>query len=103
MNVRGNIIYKATQYNKRGDHPLEHVWSVVVPILDEEPGKPWPETGRLGTLDDCYPVNLRYSVYLSSRRDDCVVLKLGDWILESEGEVVRVVSNEKFQKEFQEV
>jgi hypothetical protein len=87
-----NKVYTVTQYNKRGDHPAEHVWSSAVPILDEVPGKPWPDSGRLATLDECDPKNLLYAVFETPEKgnDKYFDLQLGWWIVECGGKVIGV-------------
>lgn len=105
MKVRSSRIYTATQYNKRGDHPNEYVWSQATPILDELPGEEnkWPVTGRLGTLDECKPENLRYSVFeeINNTSGKYWDLELGWWILERDGKVVSAISPERFLTDFE--
>jgi hypothetical protein len=100
-------LYKATQYNKRGDHRFEYVWSIATPIIDEEEGLPWPESGRLGSLDECKPENLRYSVFVNEEHKsdiggkDFFEVNLTDWILEIDGSVVGVISDEQYRNRFE--
>jgi hypothetical protein len=103
MQVRSSQIYDVQQYNKRGDHPDEHVWSVSTPILDEQPGEEnkWPITGRLGTLDECDPENLRYSIITGKDPHSYFALDLGYWILSIDGKAVGAVSPERFKEGFE--
>lgn len=104
MMVRSKRIYSAIQYNKRGDHPAEYVWSDTMPILDEEEGveNKWPMTGRIGTLDECDPKNLQYAIMLNNPNNDYLTLELGEWIIEENGEVVGILSPERFKQDFEE-
>lgn len=103
MRVRAKAIYEAKQYLKRGDHPNEYVWSVSTPILDEDPSKPWPDSGRLGTIDECKPEDLRYAVFATVDKKDreFFELGLGWWVLERDGRVVAVRSPEVFDRDFE--
>ena len=108
MKIRSNIVYEATQYNKRGDHKWEYVWSGAIPILDEEPGLPWPESGRLASLDECKIEDLRYAVYVNEdhtgggeQGKDFYYVNLTDWILELGGSVVGVISDERYRNKFE--
>jgi len=109
MKIRQKQIFEASQYNKRGDHRWEYVWSTAVPILDEEPGleNTWPQTGRLASLDDCDPKNYVYAVYTNEEQSgnlrgvDFFDVQLTDWILEVDGKVVGVISNERYKNNYE--
>jgi hypothetical protein len=110
MNVRSKKVYKATQYNKRGDHPNEYIWSESTPIIGEKEGAEnrWPNTGRLGTLDECEPTALRYVVHVTmadARKANrkSFPLNLSDWILERDGKVVGVMPDALFKRDFEVV
>lgn len=103
MKARAKAIYEVTQYLKRGDHPNEYVWSSASPILDEIPGKRWPASGRIGTLDECNPDDLRYSVFATAEKKDNEYFKLGIgwWILERNGRVVATRPPDVFARDFE--
>ena len=110
MKIRHKLIFEATQYNKRGDHRWEYVWSNATPILDEKPGEEnrWPATGHLATLDECNPKDLRYSVQTSEnpspknlQGEDFFYVNITDWILELNGKVVAVISNERYKNNYE--
>jgi hypothetical protein len=100
MMVRSSHIYKAIQYNKRGDHPDVHVYSSATPIIGELPGEEnrWPTTGRLATLDECKPEDLRYQVTIGKRYP---YIELGWWLLFEDEKMVGAVSPKNFKKNFE--
>ena len=102
MKVKSKHSYTATQYNKIGDHPKVHVHSTSVPILDEKPGKEnkWPVTGRLATLEECNPLYIRHQVKIMFNYYD---VQIKDWIIELDGNIVAIVSPEKFAAKYEKV
>ena len=113
MKIRSKQTFEATQYNKRGDHKLDYVWSVRSPIIGELPGEEnrWPATGHLATTDECDPADLRYSVFVSETTEcketaplqgkDFFYVHLTDWILEVNGVIVDVISNEQYERNYE--
>lgn len=107
MIVRSNRVFRAITYEGKGTYRNDHVWSIATPIIGEESGEEnkWPATGRLGTLEECKPENIRYSVHNATFAEDGKYwdLRIGDIILEEDGCVVSVVTPKTFKQKFEEV
>jgi hypothetical protein len=110
MKVRSNKVYTVTQYNKKGDHPNEYIWSISTPIIGEDPDRKWPRSGRLGTHEECRPEDLRYGIIdlskeggmkcVGERGRDYLEIELGWWIFECNGEIVGACSDKLFHRDF---
>ena len=73
MFVRAREYFKATQFNRYGDHHAVNVYQY--------------------TEDDEY-----YSVWINDKE---ILVSIGDWILEKNNVIIRVIDNEAFQNEYE--
>lgn len=94
MKVRSSKIYRVTQYDKWGDHPLEHRYSLRSRIICEDPLEFAP-------IEENAPEDIAYSIFSNEAHDDYFDIKLGWMIFENmDGEVVGVSDPVSFIKDF---